>query len=64
MFTRGENAWNYDTKADRSMIKAMKAGSRMVVKGRSQRGTQTTDTYSLSGFTAAFNAISNACKVR
>jgi hypothetical protein len=33
----------------------------MIVKGTSSRGTLTTDTYSLSGFTAAFNAISKAC---
>ncbi len=39
----------------------MKAGSNLVVKASSSRGTDTTDTYSLSGFTAAYNAISKAC---
>ena len=33
----------------------------MVVRGVSSRGTQTTDTYSLSGFTAAYRAINTAC---
>ena len=33
----------------------------MVVKGTSSRGTVTTDTYSLRGFTAAYDAISGAC---
>lgn len=64
LFARGENAWNYDARADAAMVAAMKAGGQMVVRGRSARGTPTTDTYSLSGFTAAYNAISRACGVR
>jgi hypothetical protein len=31
------------------------------VQGTSSRGTLTTDTYSLSGFSAAYDAISEAC---
>jgi hypothetical protein len=34
------------------------------VEGRSKRGTQTRDRYSLSGFTAAHAAISKACGVK
>jgi hypothetical protein len=34
----------------------------MTVRGTSQRGTNTVDTYSLSGATAAVNAIDAACK--
>lgn len=64
LFSRGENAWNYDPKTDKAMIAAMKSGSQAVVKGTSKRGTTTTDTYSLSGFSAAFDAISKACGVR
>jgi hypothetical protein len=33
----------------------------MVVRGTSTRGTNTTDTYSLSGVTAAMDAIDAAC---
>ena len=55
------NAWTYDADADKSLVQAMKAGNRMVVKGTSARGTLTTDTYSLAGFTAAMNAINKAC---
>ncbi|MCP5365238.1 MAG: invasion associated locus B family protein [Hyphomicrobiales bacterium] len=62
LFTQGESAWNSGADADRKMVAAMKKGRRMVVKGHSQRGTQTTDTYSLNGFTAAYDAISRACK--
>lgn len=60
-FTEGSGAWAYDPKDDTSAVTAMKAGANIVVKASSQRGTDTTDTYSLSGFTAAYNAITKAC---
>lgn len=63
LFTQGDGAWNADRKDDRAMVAAMKKGLAMVVTGTSSRGTTTTDTYSLSGFTAAHNAISDACRV-
>lgn len=63
LFAKGSNAWAKDASADRKLVAAMKGGSEMVVKGTSSRGTATTDTYSLSGFTAAFNAIGKACGV-
>lgn len=62
LFTRGGNAWAYDAAADREIVAAMKAGRIMVIQGTSSRGTVTTDTYSLLGFTAAMNAIDKACK--
>jgi hypothetical protein len=34
------------------------------VRGTSTRGTKTTDTYSLSGFGAAVNAINTACGIK
>ncbi len=61
MFTEGERAWAYDDKQDHQMTDAMKQGTKLVVKGTSSRGTHTTDSYSLSGFTAAHNAITQAC---
>ncbi len=51
-------AWATD---DKSMIEAMKAGTTMIVRGVSSRGTKTKDTYSLLGFTAAYRAIGKAC---
>lgn len=62
MFTRGDNAWAYDAAADRAIVAAMKAGRQMIVRGTSTRGTLTTDTYSLTGFSAALAAIDKACK--
>ena len=57
----GEIAWAPTAEEDRALVKAMKAGSRMVVKGTSSRGTATTDTYSLLGFSKAYAAIGKAC---
>jgi len=64
LFTQGGHAWALDAKADKKLAAAMRAGTLMVVKGRSSRGTVTTDTYSLKGFTAALNAINKACGVK
>jgi invasion protein IalB len=61
LFTRGENAWAYDAGSDKAMVGALKAGRQMIVRGTSSRGTETTDIYSLSGFTAALAAIDKAC---
>lgn len=63
LFSKGENAWTYGPSDDRALIQAMRAGQKLVVRGRSSRGTLTTDTYSLLGFTAATNAINEACGV-
>lgn len=64
LFAQDEFAWTRETADDKALVKAMRGGSTMVVKGTSARGTLTTDTYSLSGFTAAITAINKACGVR
>ncbi len=64
LFTDAGHAFAYDDKADKNLVKAMARGARMVVRGTSARGTKTTDTYSLKGFTAALKAINKACKVK
>ena len=63
LFSQGDTAWTFGDSGedDRAMVAAMKAGVDMVVVGYSWRGTKTTDTYSLLGFTAAYEAISKAC---
>ena len=43
-------------------MRNMRAGANMIVRGKSWRGTNTKDTYSLLGFTAALRAINKACK--
>lgn len=61
MFTQEEHAWNYGSQADRDMVKAIKAGSTMIVEGESSRGTTTTDEFSLSGSTAAYEKLEAEC---
>lgn len=60
-YSEGDAAWAFEADENK-LIAAMKAGATMVVRGRSSRGTLTTDTYSLSGVTAAMNAIDKECK--
>lgn len=61
LFTRDDGAWLREPGDESRMVQAMKRGERMIVVGNSNRGTRTTDTYSLFGFTAAHNAISERC---
>jgi hypothetical protein len=62
MFTDKDRAWTQGPEEDAPLVSAMVKGSDMIVKGTSSRGTLTTDTYSLSGFTATKKLIDNACK--
>lgn len=64
LFTDKDTAWAANAETDRDLVRFMRKGARMVAKGTSSRGTATTDTYSLSGFTAAYNAISKACNAK
>ena len=54
-------AWIADTKIENRMIKRMKKGSRIMITGYNQKGSQTIDHYSLLGFTKAYNATKKAC---
>jgi hypothetical protein len=61
MYTDGEGAWLGSPDDDGSMVKAMKRGRSAMVVGESGRGTKTTDTFSLMGFSAALKAAEKAC---
>lgn len=61
LLTDGEAAWLAVAADESGFVTAMKAGSQLVVKGTSQRGNVMTDTYSLSGVTAALNEAAKAC---
>jgi len=54
-------AWIADTKIENKMIKTMKRGSRIMITGYNQKGSQTIDHYSLLGFTKAYNAAKTSC---
>jgi hypothetical protein len=61
LFPHEDTAWVPDSAGDRKLVAAMRAGKTMVVLGTSSRGTATKDTYSLLGFTKAYQAASKAC---
>jgi len=61
MFTQGETAWPATAEDDAKFVAAMKRGANAVLTGRSGRGTQTQDTFSLLGFTAAVEEAANRC---
>ena len=54
-------AWITDNKLESKMVKTMKKGSRIMVTGYNQKGSQTIDHYSLLGFTKAYNATKANC---
>ena len=62
LFTIEGRAYAESEEDDIAMIKAMKRGQKMTVVGISSRGTKTTDTYSLSGFTKTKAVIDKNCK--
>ena len=64
LFTDGETAWSRSPKDDLALVDAMRRGNSMTITGVSSRGTQTTDTYSLTGFSKAFETIGKACNVK
>jgi hypothetical protein len=61
MFTVNDTAWMSPEGNEAALVKAMIAGASMSVQGMSSRGTTTTDVYSLSGITAALDAIAREC---
>ena len=54
-------AWIANNKVENKMIKTMKKGSRIMITGYNQKGSQTIDHYSLLGFTKAYNAAKTSC---
>lgn len=61
LFTAGEMAWAASPQDDNRIITAMKRGAEAVLTARSSRGTQTQDTFSLLGFTAAVEDAETRC---
>ncbi|MEJ6393358.1 invasion associated locus B family protein [Gymnodinialimonas sp. 2305UL16-5] len=61
LFTEGEMAWAASPQDDDRIITAMKRGAEAQLTARSSRGTQTQDTFSLLGFTAAVEDAETRC---
>ena len=60
-FTVNEGAWLSNLDQENELVVAMQRGIQMTVRGTSQRGTETIDTYSLRGVTAALNRVGQEC---
>ena len=54
-------AWMTSNKKEKIMVRVMKKGSRIIVTGYNEKGSQTIDHYSLLGFTKAYNTAKKAC---
>lgn len=61
LFTEGEWAWPATPEDDNKIITAMKRGASAIMTARSGRGTQTKDSFSLLGFTAAVEDAAKRC---
>jgi hypothetical protein len=64
LFTKGDSAWSRTSDLDKAIVEAMAKGKQAVVKGTSQKGPLTTETYSRAGFTQTLALIDKACGAR
>ena len=60
-FSQEEFAWILDTEEEQRFIKAMKKASRVMIIGRTDKGKQTIDHYSLMGFSKAYDTAKKNC---
>jgi hypothetical protein len=61
LFTQKDAAWLLDASKNDDLAGAIRAGSSLVVQGTSAKGILISETFSLSGATAASRAIGSAC---
>jgi hypothetical protein len=61
LFSDGEWAWSGSPSDDDVILAALKKGSSAVLTAHSAKGTQTKDTFSLRGFTAAMEEAAKQC---
>ncbi|GAB4386140.1 invasion associated locus B family protein [Albidovulum sp.] len=61
LFTEGEWAWAASPEDDKAILEALKAGASAKLTAHSSRGTQTEDTFSLLGLTAATDTARERC---
>ncbi len=61
MFAKGDKGFVGDATSELQLIDAIKRGNFMTVRAKTKDGTETTDTYSLIGATAAVNSLANGC---
>ena len=60
-FSQKNFAWLLDDQEERGFIKLMKKATNVIVKARTAKGAETTDHYSMMGFTKAYNTAKKTC---
>ena len=60
-FSQGDFAWLLDENEERKFIKIMKRATDLMIKGKTKDGAETTDHYSMMGFTKAYNTAKKTC---
>ena len=61
LFSKGRFAWVVDNEDEAKLIITMKKASRLMIIGNTDKGDQTTDHYSMMGFTKAYNVAKKSC---
>ena len=61
LFSKGRFAWIVDNEDEIKLIVTMKKASRLMIIGNTNKGDQTTDHYSMMGFTKAYNTAKKSC---
>ncbi len=61
LFSKGKFAWVVEKKDEQKLISTMKKASRLMIIGSTEKGDQTTDHYSMMGFTKAYNTAKKSC---
>ncbi len=64
LFTNKDSAWAADAATDKAVTTALAKGKQATIKASSERGTATTDTYSLDGFGPTIALADKACNVK
>jgi hypothetical protein len=62
LYTQQDGAWIKNVSEEARLIEALRSGQSAVVKGVSVKGTQSTDTFSLKGFSQALDRTDQECK--
>ena len=60
-FSQKSFAWLLDDQEEKNFIKLMKRATNLIIKARTTKGAETTDHYSMMGFTKAYNTAKKAC---
>ncbi len=60
-FSQKNFAWLLDDQEEKNFIKLMKRATNLIVKARTTKGAETTDHYSMMGFTKAYNTARKTC---